>query len=745
MGILLVAAGEWLRLRPLVGATRSSHIPPALAAAGVSILFASIYAAYALYDMISAAAAFVFLAAVAAGAVLLSLHQGPLIAAIGLIGGFLTPWLITTGEHSPEVLFPYLFLLTAGLLVIVRHTGHWWPAWLGLAGATIWPLLWFAAAWQVGDTYFVGPYLLAIGALFVIVRYRPAPDGSGGAEPGLLDWEGQAAPDRIAASAVLLVGVLLFALVRMDHYGGVSLAVTGIGIAGMLVAARREAAFDTFALAAAILVLAVLASWHLPKIIETHTWFWVLDGQDVGRAEGAILPPPLARFLGVSAIYALILGVGGFAALWGARRPALWGSVSAVTPVLVFTVAYWRIEGFALDLAWTGAALALGPPLLFAGERVQRYRDAPGMTGALGAYAVAVVAASSLALATALEQAWLTVALAIQLPAIAWIAAKLDLPVLRRVAFAIAAIVLARLTVNHHLLDYPMGGVPGLNWLIYGYGVPAVAFFTAARTFRRRSDDGLVTLLEAGALTFAVLLVSLEIRHLTSGGPLDAARYGFAERSVQAIGWLATAYALYVRWPADQRPVVEWGWRLLAGIALGQILLLQILLDNPVASAVPVGNWPFFNLLLLGFLVPAGFAVKFLSTARGRGDARVAHAAAVAALVLGFTWLNFEIRHAFHGSLLRGDTTHAELYTYSLGWLAYAGVLLALALRQGGVALRYASLALILLAAGKAVLFDMAALTGIWRALSFFGVGLAAVGVSYIYRRYVFPVHSAPT
>ena len=59
--------------------------------------------------------------------------------------------------------------------------------------------------------------------------------------------------------------------------------------------------------------------------------------------------------------------------------------------------------------------------------------------------------------------------------------------------------------------------------------------------------------------------------------------------------------------------------------------------------------------------------------------------------------------------------------------------MLALALWLGGVALRYASLAIVLLTAGKAVFFDMAGLDDIWRALSFIGVGLAAVGVSYLY------------
>ena len=455
------------------------------------------------------------------------------------------------------------------------------------------------------------------------------------APPHPLSLDAFATPERIAAIAVALAGLLIFALVRMDHYGGASLAVAGIGVAAMLFAARREAAFDAFPVAAAVLVLAILASWHLPEIIEKRAPIWVLDNRGIGKVAGPIVPPALAPFLAVSAVYALIVGAGAFAALWGARRPALWASVSAATPVLVLAVAYWRIKAFSLDLAWTGAALVLCLVLLLAAERVQRYRDAAGMTGALGAYAVSVVAALSLAATTALENAWLTVALAIQLPAIAWIAARLDLPAMRRVALAIAAIVLVRLILNYRILDYPIDGFPGLNWLIYGYGGPAVAFFVAARMFRRQSDDALVTVLEAGALAFAVLFFSLEIRHLMSGGPLDAPRYGFAERSIQTLVWLAVAYALYARQPGDGRPVPVWGWRILAGLALGQVLLAADPPGQPpgyLAAVSRSGGWPIFNLLLLRIclLVPAAFALRlggvFMRDARRRGDERMASA-----------------------------------------------------------------------------------------------------------------------
>ena len=464
-----------------------------------------------------------------------------------------------------------------------------------------------------------------------------------------------------------------------------------------------------------------------------------MEARQLGHVANPIVPPALWPFLGLSAAYALIVGGGAFAALWNARRPALWGSVAGATLVVVYAVAYWRIEGFSIAPIWTAAGLALALILTLAADRVRRHREAPGMNGALGAFAVAAVAALSLTMTTAFENAWLTVALAVELPAIAWIASRLDLPALRRLAFVLAGIVLVRLIVNYRVLDYPMVGYPGLNWLLYGYAVPAVAFFAAARVFRRKADDTLVTLLEAGAVAFTVLFFSLEVRHLMSGGRIDAPEYGFAERSLQSIVWLTVGYILYARQPPVGRLVRKWGARFLVGLALGQVIAFQVLADNPVFGRVPVGTWPVFNLLLLGYLVPGAFAVLFMRAARRHGHGRVELTAGFLALFLGFVWLNFEIRHAFHGSVLVGDPTNAELYAYSAGWLAYAGFLLALALWRGYAAPRYGSLVIVLLTAAKVVVFDVAWLAGIWRALSFLGLGLALVGVSYLYRRFVFP------
>ena len=61
---------------------------------------------------------------------------------------------------------------------------------------------------------------------------------------------------------------------------------------------------------------------------------------------------------------------------------------------------------------------------------------------------------------------------------------------------------LVRLVLNPYVLDYPLGPTPILNWLLYGYGVPAAAFIVATRQFGDSRDDALVWVLEAGSAVF---------------------------------------------------------------------------------------------------------------------------------------------------------------------------------------------------------------------------------------------------
>ena len=73
-----------------------------------------------------------------------------------------------------------------------------------------------------------------------------------------------------------------------------------------------------------------------------------------------------------------------------------------------------------------------------------------------------------------------------------------------------------------------------------------------------------------------------------------------------------------------------------------------------------------------------------------------------------------------------------------MAWLVYALALLAGGIFFRKTALRYGSLAVLLITVLKVFLGDMGGLTGLYRVASFLGLGLCLVGIGYVYQRFVF-------
>ncbi len=722
LGVALIAAGEWLRRRPLqraLAALQPDYVPPALSSAGLFTLFACVYTSYGLYGLIGPLAAFIALAAVAFLGVGLSLLQGPMIALVGIAGGFVTPLLTATGDPSPWTLFPYLLALIGAALAVLRYRHWWWLGYVTLAGASFWPLLWLAAAWLPQHALPLGLYLLAVvGGFFwftrdVPLRERPW-DLSGSAKAAAPGW------------------LLLFCYVRTAEYGTTALIFLGLVSLLHLLVARRTPALDLLAPAAAALVAMLVLTWHLPSVLQNIA-------APYAGAHMRLLPIELVPFATTTAIFAALFGGAGFAALWGARRPGVWAGLSAGTPALLFTIAYWRFVGFGLDIKWAFVALGLAVVAFAAATRVARYRDTPEMRLPLGLYAAAVTFFLALGAAMILQQAWLTVAYAAQLLALALICERIPVKPLRWVALGAAALVLIRLVLNWNVLAYDAGHPPLFGWVLYGYGLPALMFFEAARRFRRHGDDLLVAVLEAGWITFAVLLVTFEIR-IWATGSLTRLDYTLTEQSLQTAAWLAIAYGLTLTQARAPRPVPLWASRVLLLLAAAQVVLLQLLMFNPFASAVHVGGYPVLNRLLLAYGVPAVFAFLMVPHLRRQGAPAAALVAAGFGFALSFLYLTFEVRRAFQGPTMGwAPPAGAELYAYSATWLAYALVLLGLAIWLERVSLRYASLIALSLTVLKVFLIDTADLTGLYRVASFLGLGLSLIAIGLVYQRFVFP------
>ena len=113
VGVVLLYVGERLRGR---GLTAYAYV---LSGGGILILYLADFAAYNFYHLITPPLAFMLMAAVTATAVLLSVRLDALpIAILGLIGGFLTPLLLSTGVDNEIGLFTYIALLDVGVLAV---------------------------------------------------------------------------------------------------------------------------------------------------------------------------------------------------------------------------------------------------------------------------------------------------------------------------------------------------------------------------------------------------------------------------------------------------------------------------------------------------------------------------------------------------------------------------------------------------------------------------------------------------
>ena len=118
----------------------------------------------------------------------------------------------------------------------------------------------------------------------------------------------------------------------------------------------------------------------------------------------------------------------------------------------------------------------------------------------------------------ALDQSSLTVALALAALGAAWVTTREPLGLLRYRHRRTGLAVLGRLAWTRRSSPADIGTTPIFNWLLWGYGVPALSFGAAVVMLRRQKDDEVVALCEGLTIAFTGFLFVFEIRHAVSGG-----------------------------------------------------------------------------------------------------------------------------------------------------------------------------------------------------------------------------------
>jgi uncharacterized membrane protein len=223
------------------------------------------------------------------------------------------------------------------------------------------------------------------------------------------------------------------------------------------------------------------------------------------------------------------------------------------------------------------------------------------------------------------------------------------------------------------------------------------------------------------------------------------------EKEWITIGWALEGAALTALWRRLDHPGLKWLAVALLGAVTVRLVGNAALLEYHERSSWRIVNW-----LLYTYLVPAaallGAAVMLrpLEVERIRPRERLvyqwdkpilASAFGLGALAVVFVWINLAIADWFSTGpylTVSFDRMPARDLTTSIAWALYALVLLAVGLARGLSALRWVSLAVLIVTIAKVFLYDLGELRDLYRVASLAGLAFSLILVSLAYQRFVF-------
>ncbi|MGB0086446.1 MAG: DUF2339 domain-containing protein [Rhodomicrobiaceae bacterium] len=761
LGFALLAAARWVSLRIL--RPDGHRIAQALAGAGLAVLYVSVYAATSLYQLVPPLFGFAGLAAITTLAVILALRHGPPVALLGMVGGFLTPALMASGEPSAFLFFSYLYFVFAAVMIVIRRKGWWILSFPAVLFAFGWVLTWiFSGTAANGQSVWLGVFLVAVaGTIVAATRGRYVEETQNIASwRDVFSWRNRA----LALNIVSLAGAMgLMALMAFDARFGLNdwvlFAVLAVGAVGL-------AFFDTprygFAPWAAMAINAVMLAGWMPG----------------GERELAVA---------LSAFGALYV-TSGFLLVSSAVAPLLWAGLSAAAALGYYLIGFFRLtplppalpQPLAIDIPpsrepveplvegvkqaaaaiphiWAVLAMALS--LLFFGAALWAARRLPPSLvkeRVLAIYALATTAFLALTFFIELDREFLSVAIAAELLAVAWVATKTQISSLRPIAgllgIAFAVLLFPQILLLVQLSLYSILGIewhlqasiPIVDYPSFQLALPAGMFLLAAYTLRRAADGFLIRTLEFAAVALIALwgfYATAKLFH--PGEDVLFAKASFFERGVITnVLFLFGLGCLVIGRLFGRIAFFQCG-ALLVAIALFRIFYFDLITRNPLWYGGEVAGVTFFDALTVTFGLPILWAwlasAEIGAAAKDRWLIALAKTGRALMLIFAFAWISLEVRKLYHGAVLAGPApTDAEFYSYSAAWLVFALTLLFYGTLKGSQLLRYASLTVLLVTVSKVFLLDAGSLTGLYRVFSFLGLGLSLLAISYFYGRFVF-------
>ncbi|MGE0884994.1 MAG: DUF2339 domain-containing protein [Blastocatellales bacterium] len=755
-GISMLFGGERMR------AKNYRYYAHGLSGGGIAILYLTLFAAFARYHLIGQMPAFVLMSLVTATAVLLAARYDALaIAILGLIGGFLTPILLSTGKDNQVGLFSYITLLNLGVLALA-----YFKQWRFLNFLTFIATVLMSAAWadewyapeKLWTTIFFFTLLFAIFALLAIfhnvLNRKPVEWPEillilvnagfyfsacyGLLESGYYSYLGLFA---VLVSAFYLgLGYLTYSRDREDKY----LILTFLGLASLFLTLAVPIQLNQHWVTMAWAIEGVILTWiglradHrgtrfsavVVFVIAVFHWLMIDLGEFAFRGQSNFTPLFNRRAISCIALIACLAG-----AAWLYRR---YGEKVAEQEKLVLAGSF-ALAANALAVLWLSLDLrdyfeqAKAPLRLLVDDEPWQW--------------------DAISKLDSIKHMLLTLLWCVYGSALLWFGFAKRLQPLRRSALLLLG--LAGFKVL--LFDAQYYAAPWrtliLNPVFASYAI-MVATLAASYWRYLRSEaneikerDSILMALQAGANLLALIGLSLEINgHFT-------ARQRGDERYLRTSLTSTKQFVLTALWSIYGASILAIGvksakrWLRIGALGLLALTIFKVLIIDLWDSVY--GRTPLFNQTFAAFMIivaALAYAYWLYSNASGLEEnlrSRITRLLLISANLLAVFALSTESDSYFSaamGPLDFGSESWREANLsrqlwLSVIWAVYSGGMLAVGLWRRNRLLRLMALSLLGLTILKVFLVDLSSLDKIYRVISFVVLGVILLAVSFLYQR----------
>ncbi len=731
-GGALVAAGEYIRRR--FGDTEDSataFLPSTFSGAGIVTLFGAVLSARLLYNFIGPEFALIGMALVGALALVLGWFYGPFLAAVGVIGAMVAPFVIGGSSDNPSGLLAYFFIIVFVGLAI--DTMRRW-AWISVISLT----LGFAAGLilMLGSGSIVRPYFVIFCAALVplaiaipVRRLIPDHTGTPLSLSLLARKKGDGWPEfptRLAGGTVaatsLLIAFTTFETARADLFWTGAIALSAMVLALLIWTRNAPALSDLAALPAAALVFVVAGG---DRIWRVHARAALEPEADMPLMATSLVA--IGFTLSLVAVWRSLRG--GHAQFFIAVGAALLAPSIAIAMEV-----FWRPAVTLGAYAWALHAMAIAGLMVVAAERFARV-DGPDDRARVSVAVLSALACIAFGVVILFTSAALTTALAITLVAAAWLDRRFNLPLM-------GLYILAGITT----IGYRLVIDPGVEWairaplpeMLLSHAGAVLAFGAAWVLVKSANRPRSEVLLESAVFSSGGILLSLLLYRAILGWGGEDATASHWSFGIGATVWIALGLAqlrrLSIGGALTKVRAILGGLFLTIGALQ---LAVAVTLLNPAIDFVgsPILGPKLFNTLIPAYLLPA---VVLALGARWLGDLKrfVRIALATASILLAALWLALTIRHFWRGAenMSLPDIGQPELYSYTLALLILGAALFYQSLARSNALLRKAGLLVIGLAVAKVFMIDISGLGGLIRVFSLLFLGLALAGLAWLNR-----------